>query len=107
MIDSRFVELSGDICVARSMDNRVGAFVALEAARLVAEDRGAADVYAVATAQEEITFGGAYTHVQCRPDGCHRHRRYACHRLSGADKKRDHEVKLGGWAGPRSRRDDQ
>ncbi len=61
VIDSRFIELSDDICVARSMDNRVGAFVALEAARLAAADRGAADVYAVATAQEEITFGGAYT----------------------------------------------
>jgi putative aminopeptidase FrvX len=97
VIDSQFVELSGDICVARSMDNRVGAFVALEAARLVATDRGAADVYAVATAQEEITFGGAYTAsfsvapmVAIAIDVTH------ATDYPGADKKRNHEVKLGG-----------
>jgi putative aminopeptidase FrvX len=97
VIDSRFVELTGDISVARSMDNRVGAFVALEAARLIAADRGAADVYAVATAQEEITFGGAYTAsfkvaptVAIAIDVTH------ATDYPGADKKRDHEVKLGG-----------
>jgi putative aminopeptidase FrvX len=97
VIDSRFIELSGDICVARSMDNRVGAFVALEAARLVAAARGAADVYAVATAQEEITFGGAYTAsfsvapmVAIAIDVTH------ATDYPGADKKRNHEAKLGG-----------
>jgi putative aminopeptidase FrvX len=97
VIDSRFIELSGDICVARSMDNRVGAFVALEAARLVAEKPRAADVYAVATSQEEITFGGAYTAsfsvaptVAIAIDVTH------ATDYPGADKKRDHEVKLGG-----------
>ena len=97
VIDSGFVELSGDICVSRSMDNRVGAFVALEAARLVAADRGAADVYAVATAQEEITFGGAYTAsfslaplVAIAIDVTH------ATDYPGADKKRNHEAKLGG-----------
>jgi len=89
--------LTGDICVARSMDNRVGAYVALEAARLIAEDRCAADVYAVATAQEEITFGGAYTAsfsvaplIGIAIDVTH------ATDYPGADKKRDHEVKLGG-----------
>ena len=44
------------------MDNRLGCFVALEAARLVAEAGGApGDVVAVAAAQEEITLGGAQT----------------------------------------------
>jgi putative aminopeptidase FrvX len=97
VIDSRFIELSRDICVARSMDNRVGAFVALESARLVTEKRGAADVYAVATSQEEITFGGAYTAsfsvaptVAIAIDVTH------ATDYPGADKKRDHEVKLGG-----------
>jgi endoglucanase len=97
VIDSSFVELTGDICVARSMDNRVGAFVALEAARLIAADGVAADVYAVATAQEEITFGGAYTAsfkvaptVAIAIDVTH------ATDYPGADKKRDHEVKLGG-----------
>ncbi len=44
------------------MDNRLGCYVAYEAARLVAEAGGAAgDVVAVAAVQEEITFGGART----------------------------------------------
>ena len=97
VIDSRFIELTGDICVARSMDNRVGAFVALEAARLVAAERCAADVYAVATAQEEITFGGAYTAsfsvaplIGIAIDVTH------ATDYPGADKKRNHEVKLAG-----------
>jgi putative aminopeptidase FrvX len=56
------VEFPNDRVASRSMDNRVGCFVAYEAARLVAEDGGApGDVYAVAVAQEEITFGGART----------------------------------------------
>src|SRR3954468_3410172 len=48
--------------VSRSMDNRLGCFVALEAARIVAEAGGAAGgVDALAVAQEEITFAGART----------------------------------------------
>jgi endoglucanase len=97
VIDSRFVRLTDDLCVARSMDNRVGAFVALEAARLLAADRGEADVYAVATTQEETTFGGAYTASFGQPaavaiaiDVTH------ATDYPGADKKRNHEVKLGG-----------
>jgi putative aminopeptidase FrvX len=56
------VELPGNRFVSRSFDNRLGCYVALEAARLVSEAGGApGDVYAVAVAQEEITFGGART----------------------------------------------
>jgi putative aminopeptidase FrvX len=56
------LELPGNRFVSRSFDNRLGCYVALEAARLVSEAGGAAgDVYAVAVAQEEITFGGART----------------------------------------------
>jgi putative aminopeptidase FrvX len=56
------VELFNDRVISRSMDNRIGCFVALEAARLVADAGGApGDVAAVAVAQEEITFGGART----------------------------------------------
>jgi endoglucanase len=48
--------------VSRSLDNRLGCFVAFEAARLVAESGGApGDVAAVAATQEEITFAGART----------------------------------------------
>lgn len=97
VIDSQFVQLTEDLCLSRSMDNRVGAFVALEAARLVAGDRGAARVVAVATTQEEITFGGAYTasfripsNVAIAIDVTH------ATDYPGADKKQDHEVKVGG-----------
>ena len=64
------VELPNRRWVARSMDNRLGCFVALEAARLVAEQGGApGDVCAVAVAQEEITFGCAHTTAySLRPD---------------------------------------
>jgi endoglucanase len=44
------------------MDNRLGCWVALEAARLVSEAGGApGEVVACAVAQEEITLGGAQT----------------------------------------------
>jgi putative aminopeptidase FrvX len=97
VIDSSFIQLSEDRCVSRSMDNRVGAFVALEAARLLAADRCAADVYAIATTTEEITFGGAYTasfavpsNVAIAIDLTHPTD------YPGADKKQNHEVKVGG-----------
>ena len=48
--------------VSRSLDNRVGCYVAAEAARLVAEAGGApGDVLALAVTQEETTFAGART----------------------------------------------
>ena len=64
------VELPNDRVVSRSMDNRLGCYVAYEAARLVAEAGGAAgDVVAVAAVQEEITFGGSRTTAySLRPD---------------------------------------
>ena len=64
------VELPNDRVIARAMDNRLGCFVAYEAARLVAEAGGAAgDVVAVAAVQEEITFAGARTFAHAvRPD---------------------------------------
>src|SRR3954469_539396 len=64
------VELGDGRFVSRSFDNRLGCYVALEAARLVSEAGGApGDVYAVAVAQEEITFGGARTTAYAlRPD---------------------------------------
>jgi len=56
------LELANDRFASRSMDNRLGAFIALEAARLVAEAGGApGDVAACGVVQEEITFGGART----------------------------------------------
>ncbi len=56
------VELPNNRVTSRSMDNRIGCFVAYEAARLVAEAGGApGDVCAVAVSQEEISFAGART----------------------------------------------
>jgi putative aminopeptidase FrvX len=64
------VELPNDRLVSRSLDNRLGCFVAYEAARLVSEAGGApGDVCAVAATQEEITFGGsATTAFSLQPD---------------------------------------
>jgi endoglucanase len=62
VIDADPVELPNGRLVSRALDNRLGSFVALEAARLVAEAGGAEwELAAVAAAQEEITFGGSRT----------------------------------------------
>jgi len=56
------LELANDRFISRSMDNRLGAFIALEAARIVAEAGGApGDVAACGVAQEEIGLNGAGT----------------------------------------------
>lgn len=56
------VEMPNGRLVSRSLDNRLGAYVALEAARLVSgEERAPGEVAAVAPVQEEITFAGART----------------------------------------------
>ncbi|NUL81885.1 MAG: M42 family metallopeptidase [Armatimonadetes bacterium] len=46
---------------AKSFDNKMGAFIVAEAARLLSENRPRAAVYAVATVQEEIGLFGAAT----------------------------------------------
>jgi endoglucanase len=64
VIDSQLVELGGNVIASRSIDNRIGAFVALEALRLLSKKKAKATVAAVATIQEEIGFytgGGAAT----------------------------------------------
>ncbi len=62
VIDADPVELLGGRLVSRALDNRIGSFVALQAARLVAQAGGAEwELAAVAVAQEEITFGGSRT----------------------------------------------
>ncbi|MCE2456077.1 MAG: M20/M25/M40 family metallo-hydrolase [Gemmatimonadetes bacterium] len=50
--------LAGNRIVSRAVDDRVGAWVALEALRLLAADRPSASVTAVATVQEEIGYSG-------------------------------------------------
>ncbi len=52
------VELPNARIASRSLDNRIGAYIVLEALRRLASDRAAAEAVAVATAQEEIGYGG-------------------------------------------------
>jgi endoglucanase len=62
VIDALPAELPNGRLVARALDNRLGSFVALEAARLVAEAGGGAwELAAVAAVQEETSFGGSRT----------------------------------------------
>jgi putative aminopeptidase FrvX len=62
VIDADPVELPNGRVSSRALDNRIGSYVALEAARLVAKAGGSAwEVIAVAAAQEETTFGGSRT----------------------------------------------
>ncbi len=63
VIDAPLLELTEDLIASRAIDNRIGAFVVLEALRLLAEDRPSASITAVATTQEEIGYqgGGART----------------------------------------------
>jgi endoglucanase len=58
-----YQKLQGETIAARGMDNRIGAFVVLEAARRVAaaEKKAAVSLYSVATVQEEIGLRGAIT----------------------------------------------
>ena len=67
VIDSRTMEFPNGRIVSRSIDDRIGAFVILEALRRYAEKPGAARVVAVATTQEEIGYrgGGAGVCATC------------------------------------------
>ena len=58
VIEAPVVELSEDLIASRAIDNRIGAFVVLEALRLLAPDAPTASVTAVATSQEEIGYSG-------------------------------------------------
>jgi putative aminopeptidase FrvX len=70
VIDAQPLEFPHDRVVSRSIDNRIGCYVAAEAARLVAQDGGApGDVLAMAVAQEETGLSGARTSAFAeRPD---------------------------------------
>ena len=58
VIDASLVRLAGDRIASRAIDNRIGAYVVLEALRRLAESPGSAGTVAVATAQEEIGYSG-------------------------------------------------
>ena len=62
VIDAEPLELPGGRLVSRALDNRLGSYVALEAARRVALAGGAQwELAAVAAVQEETVFGGSRT----------------------------------------------
>lgn len=58
VIDSKSMEFPNNRLVSRSIDDRIGAFIVLEALRRYSEKPGAAHVVAVATTQEEIGYRG-------------------------------------------------
>jgi endoglucanase len=67
VIDSRTMEFPNGRLVSRSIDDRIGAFIVLEALRRYADNPGEARVVAVATTQEEISWrgGGALICATC------------------------------------------
>jgi putative aminopeptidase FrvX len=58
VLDAHTHTLLNDRVISRSIDNRIGAFVVLEALRRYAAAPGVARVVAVATTQEEIAYHG-------------------------------------------------
>lgn len=91
------LELTDDLWASRSMDNRTGAYVALRAAQLLADDRPEVNVVAAAAIEEEIGLVGATTlswyvkpQVAIAIDVTH------STDWPGATKKGDGDVKLGG-----------
>jgi len=58
VLDAGLVRLAGDRIASRAIDNRIGAYVVLEALRLLSDDPPRAGALAVATVQEEIAFSG-------------------------------------------------
>jgi endoglucanase len=89
--------LQGDVCTARSFDNKMGVFVVAEALRLLKDKPLSACVIGVSTVQEEVGLRGARTSaygteatVGLATDVGH------AMDFPGADKKRVGDVRLGG-----------
>lgn len=69
VLEQPVVELLNGRLASRAVDNRAGAFVAAEAARLYAESPGAWRFAGVATVAEETAFSGAFTSAfRLQPD---------------------------------------
>ena len=103
------LELAGGRFISRSMDNRLGAFIALEAARLVAEAGGApGDVAACGVVQEEIGLNGARAAaLRTRAGRRDRRRRHPRDRLARRRGQRDRQPPLRRGSGDRARLDPQ
>lgn len=97
VVDAPPIEMTDDLWASRSMDNRTGAYVALRAAQILADNRPQVNVVAVAASQEEIGLVGATTlswHIKPRVaiavDVTH------ATDYPGANKKGDNDISLGG-----------
>ncbi len=96
VIDQPLRYLMGRRVVSRAIDNRIGAFVALEALRRAQELGGEAEVVAVATVQEEIGAWGARTAAfRLEPDTALVVDVTHCSKQPGVDPKQHGEVALG------------
>ncbi|HWV25346.1 MAG TPA: M20/M25/M40 family metallo-hydrolase [Thermomicrobiales bacterium] len=97
VIDGSPIEMTDDLWSSRSMDNRSGAYVALRATQLLAEERPQVNIVSVAAVQEEIGLVGATTlswhikpEVAIAIDVTH------ATDYPGANKKGDNDIRLGG-----------
>ncbi|MDD3668958.1 MAG: M42 family peptidase, partial [Alphaproteobacteria bacterium] len=61
VLAQEFVELQGGRFACRGLDDKLGAFIVLEAGRILAERSIAPEVHIVATCQEEVGLRGAKT----------------------------------------------
>lgn len=96
VLDAPPIAITEDLWVSRSIDNRVGAFVALEVLRSLASDPPTCGVVAVAATQEEINMSGAlnlasslHPAVAIAIDVTH------ATDYPGATKKADNDIRLG------------
>ncbi len=69
VLDAKVTDMPNNRIVSRSIDDRIGAFIVLEALRRYAAKPGAARVVAVATCQEEIGFSGGGARVAAHAIG--------------------------------------
>jgi len=59
--NTEFFELAGSRAAGKAMDNRAGVAALYECAKELNKTKHKSDVYLVATVQEEINYGGAFT----------------------------------------------
>ncbi len=69
VLDAKVTDMPNNRIVSRSIDDRIGAFIVLEALRRYAAKPGAARVVAVATCQEEIGYSGGGARVAAQALG--------------------------------------
>lgn len=97
VLEQPILELGAHRLASRATDNRSGAFVAVEAARLYAAEPGRARFTAVASVQEETSFAGARTGAfSARPDIAIAVDVTHTTDYPESDKRRGSDIKLGG-----------